>query len=219
MDEQQSRTLASQLSRPNGAQGNEIAGEMHEHNGPMSRHAIDLLNIQEGERILEIGPANGGHAAYALEKASKTSYEGIDISQDMVNLANELNANLVQAGLAKFIKGDGVQLPYEENYFNKVFTVNTLYFWTDYAKQLAEVHRVLKAGGYFNIAIRSRSFMQGLPFTRYGFQMFEVPDVVNLLSDNGFKTIHVAVAEEVGTGNHRQVIKKDRIIIVATPIQ
>ncbi|RAJ08544.1 methyltransferase family protein [Chitinophaga skermanii] len=219
MDEQQAKDLAAQLGKPQGEDGLKVADHMHVNNGEMSKHAIDVLNISEQDVILEIGPGNGGHAPYAIAKAAGTTYYGIDISATMVAAAKEKNTELIAANRAHFQLGDGITLPYQASFFNKVFTVNTLYFWQDYAQQLAEINRVMQPGGILCIAIRSKSFMEKLPFTKFGFRMFEANDVITLLLENGFTPMHVVKATEEGTTNSGEKFEKDRLLILATPVK
>ena len=82
-------------------------------------------------------------------------------------------------------------MPFENETFTKAFTINTIYFWEDREKVLAEFHRVLKPGGGLFIAVRPKRNMEQMPFTKYGFNMFSKEDLTQLLSVNGFKVMNV----------------------------
>jgi SAM-dependent methyltransferase len=45
-------------------------------------------------------------------------------------------------------------LPFSDDRFEKVYSVHTIYFWTDLDQQLQEVRRVLKPGGRFVLGFR-----------------------------------------------------------------
>lgn len=208
------KQIASQLSHPQGEEGMKVAGNMHVNNGGMIQRAIDLLHCREGDTVLEIGPGNGGYAPYVLSRAARLRYYGIDISETMVQAALQQNSALVAAGTAHFSLGNGRELPYEDRFFDKVFTVNTLYFWEDPQIQLQEIYRVLKPGGRLSIGIRSRAFMEQLPFTQYGFRLYDTAAATAVLEKAGFTIRETIEEKEESMSIMGMVLEKERIIIV-----
>ncbi|RYD81064.1 MAG: methyltransferase domain-containing protein, partial [Sphingobacteriales bacterium] len=65
------------------------------------------------------------------------------------------------------------KLPFKDQYFNKAFTVNTVYFWENPMAEMQEIYRLIKPGGAFILAFRPKHTMQNYPFTVYGFRMYE----------------------------------------------
>ncbi|MEO8924866.1 MAG: methyltransferase domain-containing protein, partial [Caldimonas sp.] len=53
----------------------------------------------------------------------------------------------VSSGRAEFREGSVEALPFEAKSFDKVRTVNAVYFWSLLAAGFAEIHRVLSPGG------------------------------------------------------------------------
>ena len=45
--------------------------------------------------------------------------------------------------------GDAQSTGFANEFFSKVYTVNTIYFWTDLAAGFDEVRRILRPGGIF----------------------------------------------------------------------
>lgn len=215
MNTSEAQNIANQLSRPQGEEGIKVAENMHVNNGDMIRRTIDLLPFQDGDTVLEIGPGNGGYVPYLLSKAAQMRYYGIDISETMVQEALQHNAELVASGAAIFTLGNGQELPYADHFFDKIFTVNTLYFWKDPLKQLQEIRRVLKPGGRLGIGIRSRHCMEQMPFTQYGFELYDAAAARSLLEMAGF-TVSELVEEKEGLmsimGNE---VEKERIVVIA----
>jgi len=209
------RGIASQLSRPQGEEGMKVAGNMHVNNGGMIQRTIDLLACRDQDTVLEIGPGNGGYAPYLLSRAAGLRYYGVDISDTMVRAAQEMNSELVAEGIAHFTLVNGIELPYADQFFDKVYTVNTLYFWEDPQLQLREIYRVLQAGGRLSIGIRSRAFMEQLPFTQYGFRLYDAPAAVAQLEKAGFRVCKTAEEKEESMSIMGMVLEKERIIIVA----
>lgn len=209
------RAIASQLSHPQGEDGMKVAGNMHVNNGGMIQRCIDLLDCRDQEVILEIGHGNGGYVPYLLSRAAGLQYYGVDISETMVQAAREMNSGLVAEGIAQFTLGNGLELPYADQFFDKVYTVNTLYFWEDPQVQLREIHRVLKPGGRFGIGIRSKVFMEQLPFTQYGFKLYDAAAAIAQLEIAGFRICETVEEKEESMSIMGMVLEKDRIIIVA----
>ena len=75
--------LAAQLSNPKGEKGIQVAEMMNFTNSGLISKAIELLNITNENRILEIGPGNGSHVG-SIIKNENTVYYGIDISETMI---------------------------------------------------------------------------------------------------------------------------------------
>jgi ubiquinone/menaquinone biosynthesis C-methylase UbiE len=215
MDQTESKKIASQLSHPQGEDGVKVAENMHVNNGPMIQRSIELLGCKDGDVILEIGPGNGGYVPYVLSQAAGLQYYGIDISTTMIAEAEKGNAREIAAGRVHFNLGNGMELPYEDQFFDKVFTVNTLYFWKEPLQLLDVIRRVLKPGGRLSIGIRSRAFMEQLPFTEYGFRMYELQEATALLEKGGFRIVETVQEKEGIMSWLGKEIEKDRIVIVA----
>ena len=197
MDEDFIKEIAAQLRKPSGELGNEVAQRMNEGNREMNLGTIDMLEISANDHVLEIGMGNGFFAKDILSRAEGVTYTGCDYSEDMIRLAEELNKEFVQAGKASFIHCEGHNIPLPDHSANKLFTVNTLYFWDDAEAMLSEFRRVLKPGALLSITIRPASSMRKYPTTKYNFEFFEKEDVQQLLASNGFEVTHsIQVTEQ-----------------------
>ena len=187
LNEEQLKAIAGQLRCPSGDGGIEMANRMNINNGNMTRCAIASLELQDGDSVLEIGPGNGKHVAELFEQTPSVRYAGIDISETMVTAAKELNSGLCSDGKASFTLTDGQTIPFADGTFTKIFTVNTIYFWKDPAVYLAEIKRVLQPGGILCICFATKAFMQHLPFTSFGFELYETKAVEQLVTAGGWQ--------------------------------
>lgn len=176
------KDVAGQLSRPQGEAGIETGKQMERTNANMIMRTIDTLNIQGNEKVLEIGFGNGAHVGYLLNKAQGIHYTGIDISETMLQQALAINTEAVSKQEAYFILSDGNTIPFADNTFNKIFTVNTIYFWKDPQRYVSEIYRVLKPGGRCCITFADKAFMEKLPFVQYGFELYDLSSVEQLLT-------------------------------------
>lgn len=189
MEQEGLHEIASQLKHPTGEKGIEIAIMMNETNINMTRHSIQNLNIAKESLILELGHGNAGHVEFLFEQAKNLKYYGLEMSELMFQEARRINRNFVSQKQAFFSIYDGNAIPFKKESFDKIFTVNTIYFWQDPQKLLSEIYRVLKPNGNFCLTFAEESFMKKLPFTQYGFELYSTEKVQNLIHKTAFKTV------------------------------
>jgi SAM-dependent methyltransferase len=187
MEQDQLAALASQLRHPSGEKGLEIAEMMNETNSGMTKNAISNLNLTSGDAILELGHGNAGHLNFLFSICEDVQYTGLEISTLMNQEAQQLNRSLVDSQKASFVLYDGKQTPFSDNQFDKLFTVNTLYFWENPLETLAELSRILKPNALFSLTFAHRSFMEMLPFTAFGFTLYNPDEVTKLIRQSAFK--------------------------------
>jgi ubiquinone/menaquinone biosynthesis C-methylase UbiE len=187
MTEEQIRFIANQLRQPEGESGIVTGKKMNEGNALMNRTMIDLLKPVTGEVLLEVGMGNGYFVPQVLQLADSLTYIGCDFSEVMVKEAAVQNENIVKEGNAKFYLASADRLPVADGTIDKIFTLNTIYFWPDVKAVFEEFQRVLKPGGKIFIGIRPKSVMENYPFTRFGFVMYEKDDLINLIETHGFR--------------------------------
>lgn len=190
------KELAAQLRQPDGAKGIEMADVMHAGNIGMTMHAIDRLGIADHDHILELGHGSGKHLPYLLQQKTGLTYYGLEISKTMSREAGNINRALVEKKQAVFQLYDGVHIPFADNYLDRIFTVNTIYFWNEPEQLLSELYRVLKPGGKLNITFAQESFMQALPFTRYGFTLYSNERITQLIKTTLFRIADIATKTE-----------------------
>ena len=210
------QAIAAQLANPTGEAGIRIAANMNASNGDMTRHAIDLLACPPHAEVLEIGPGNGKFASYVLSKGCGIHYTGADRSATMVAEAQRLNKADIDNGRMHFTWTDGITFPFADRSFDRIVTVNTLYFWEDPTVQLAEIRRLLKPDGIFCLAIASRVFMEQLPFTAHGFRLYSPSEAQALLLANGFPVVEMTIRHRPTTGPGKQELTREEVFICAS---
>ena len=212
---EQAKALASQLKCPMGDTGQELAHSLNLGNLPMIVSALNALGIEEGDRILEVGPGNGGLLNYVLSIAENLHYDGVEISPLMYEQARAANNVFIAEGLAEYALYDGVNLPYEDGVFTKVLSVNTVYFWEEPAWLLAEMCRVLTAGGRVCLSFCEKDFMKTLPFTKYGFALYDAADIVALTQELPLHTVAVQHLHDMAVpGGSARLVRRDYVNLV-----
>ncbi|MGH1516207.1 class I SAM-dependent methyltransferase [Chryseobacterium sp. JK1] len=194
MEKEELKILAQNLANPQGEKGIEIGEMMNATNIGMTLESIRTLLIEDDENILEIGHGNAGHLRNIINLAKNLKYTGIDISETMYNEARKLNEEFKNQ--AEFILYNGTEIPFEDETFDKIFTVNTVYFWEKPVEFLNEVYRVLKDDGTFVLTFGQRDFMEKLPFTEYDFTLYNNTEMEELISQTHFKRMKISEKEE-----------------------
>ena len=106
------------------------------------RVTLDLLNLKEGEHVLDVGSGNGIFAREMLELVTNAGHVcGVDSAEPMVGLATGLCPN------GRFLQGDATDLPVEDLSFDVVTASQLLCFVSDVDKALSEMFRALKPSG------------------------------------------------------------------------
>jgi len=194
--EEDIKNIAAQLRKPEGKNGIEIGKRMNIGNAPMNLHTLAVLNPQANDNILELGMGNGHFVKNITNLDTSIIYTGCDYSALMVEEASKINKELIDQKRASFVYADANDLPFENNSFSKIFTVNTFYFWNNHNTVLTELKRVLKKGGALIISIRPSHNLEKFPVTKYDFSIFSQQEILDLLNDNGFNSIEVTEIKE-----------------------
>ena len=210
------RTIASQLRLPEGAIGKEVGATMNKGNRLMNLEAIKHLGISDNDNILEIGMGNGFFVKDILSAANDVNYYGCDFSGTMVEEAILLNKSYEKN--AHFLLAQAASLPFEDGFFIKVLTVNTIYFWENPSQTLAEIRRVLKPNGSLIISLRPKSLMDKLPFTEFGFTTYTKDNAVNLLGTNHFEIISAIEYDDDDLKFAGEIYKNSFLIIKVSKI-
>ena len=187
--------VAAQLRKPEGEFGKIVAQKMNEGNKIITELTYNSVSKYPCAIVLEIGFGNGFFIPELLKNGHKKVC-GIDYSDLMLAEANE---NLIHFIIEKKVElkwAAADAIPYPENYFDKICSVNTIYFWDEPLKVISEIKRVLQPGGIVSVGYRSKTRMQDLEFAKYDFKMYEIKDVENLFVKNGFELLETIVVDE-----------------------
>jgi SAM-dependent methyltransferase len=106
--------------------------------------ALALMRLAPDDNVLDIGCGAGWLARLIAPQVRAGRFVGTDISDEMVRHARR---NCVDLENAVFIVGGVDELPWESNFFTKVISVESAYYWPDPAQGLREIFRVLREGG------------------------------------------------------------------------
>lgn len=213
--EDELKELAQQLANPHGSEGVKTGERMSHGNGQMIHRTIDLLEINLNDFVLEIGPGKGAHVSSIIELGENIKYQGVDISETMVQESSELNEKLISDGNVSFSLTNGNTLEFPDNTFDKIFTVNTIYFWQNPVAYASEILRVLKPGGIFALSFSDIHFMAQLPFTKFGFELYDKSTAEELLTKAHFEIEKTIEELEVTKSNMGEEVERPVVIVLA----
>lgn len=223
MEEKELKEIARQFRKPDGDFGHEIGMKMNESNLLMNKFAIEKLNPASGDNILEIGPGNGYFVKEIFSINENITYTGADFSDVMVNECTLSNKDLIENKKATFLKAEASDLPFDDNTFNKILTVNTVYFWDNHNSILEELYRVLKPGGFLYTVYRAKVSMEEFPFTQFGFKLQNADEINTMIEENSFTITDTFIKKEPvkHQNENGELIEYEReiVISVATPVK
>lgn len=187
-----SKFIASQLKQPSGAFGRFLIGHLlNKSNARINQLTVELLDLQPSDRVLEIGFGGGAMLGIMAEQIDSGKIYGVDFSEPMVQQAKQKFQALLQLGKLNIQFADVQKLPFESEIFDKVCTVNTIYFWSEPLVGLREIYRVMKRGGKLVVAIRSADKMKNLKYTQHNFRLYSPTELQSLVEEAGFTGVVV----------------------------
>ena len=109
--------------------------------------AIDLLEIQPGSRVLEVGVGTGLNLPLYPHDCSVT---GIDISEEMLKKGRERVQEMGMSNVQLMVM-DGSKLDFPDDSFDRVIATYVISAVPDPVKTLLEMRRVCKPSGHLVI--------------------------------------------------------------------
>jgi SAM-dependent methyltransferase len=182
--------MAAQMRKPRGWFGSVILRPMlNRMNTAVVESTLSRMALEPNFDVLEIGFGGGKALGLVRKRLAAGVVTGVDFSPEMVLGAERRFRHEIDEGRVRVQLGDIAALPFASATFDRVFTINTIYFWPDTMRGFEEIRRVLKPGGLAVIALRSRENMERVSFTQYGFRLFSPHEVAPFMLQAGFANV------------------------------
>jgi len=144
--------IAKQSGLPQGWFGHIVAFVMARETAAVNRVALDHLNVQDGDAVLEVGFGHGRTALKIARRFPTAKIAGVDPSDVMVGVARRKCR--AYASRIDLRVGVAELLPFDDGVFDRALSVHTTYFWPQLEPGLREIRRVLRDRARFVLGFR-----------------------------------------------------------------
>jgi demethylmenaquinone methyltransferase/2-methoxy-6-polyprenyl-1,4-benzoquinol methylase len=111
-------------------------------NERMRGEALELLDIERGDRVLDVGCGTGFGTEGLLQHTDDV--HGLDQS---VHQMQQAWKKFGKRDRVKFYRGDAERLPFRDGSFDLVWSSGSIEYWPNPVDALREIRRVVKPGG------------------------------------------------------------------------
>lgn len=124
--------------------------KMEEGHSDVVQQVIETMDVRAGDQILDLGCGNGWATRLLAQLAPGSQAIGVDAAPAMIARAEELHSFTIRA---RYEKSTFEELDFPDGKFQRVFSMEALYYSAEPAKVIAEMHRLLSEGGTADIVI------------------------------------------------------------------
>ena len=203
MAEHKDQTLQQEFNRW-AAEGE--GEKMQRHHLDITEKAIRQMELRPGERVLDLG-CGSGWATRMLARLVSDGPEGfgqvvgLDISDEMIRQARAESKDFENI---LYVWGSAEKIPWEENFFVKVLSVESFYYYPYQDRALNELFRVMAPRGRMFILI---NLYKDNPYSLQWADKLKVPvhvrskdEYIELLQAHAFENIEaVQVPDDTPT--------------------
>ncbi len=185
--------FSKQAKKPSGIFGRLFMSRIFDKgNLELNNFVIETLAIKKSDHVLEIGCGTGSLLKRIANELENGSIEGIDFSKTMISVAKNKNKRHVLKKKAIIRLGNFDELRFENNSYDKIFSVNTIYFWNNPVSTISKAIDLLKADGMMVLGFHSKDEMERMDLDENIFQLYSLQDVRNLLkTDKILKEVEI----------------------------
>ena len=169
--------------------------KMERHHLDITQKTLRLMDLRPGERVLDLG-CGSGWATRLLARVvgdgplGLGQVVGVDISDEMVRQAQAASKEFENV---TFVVGSAAQIPWEEDFFDKVLSVESFYYYPDQDRALSELFRVMAPSGRLFILINlykdNPYSLQWVPKLKVPVHVRSAAEYVDLLRAHAFEKI------------------------------
>lgn len=151
--------VLGQLAHPRGVLAPATGFMLNIVNRPINRWAISSLELMGSEYVLDVGFGGGVGLDLTRPLLPSGQLVGVDVSDEMVErVARRLELDAAGDNV-RVLRADVSALPFADASFDRVYSVNSVFFWPDPVAGIAEIHRVLRPEGLVVVAGPNSAFL------------------------------------------------------------
>jgi SAM-dependent methyltransferase len=151
-------SIVAQFHRPTGLRGHISGWVMAYRSSNVQRNkwAVELLDVQAADRVLELGCGPGVAVAALARRATRGLVVGVDHSEVMIRQAGRRNAAAIKQGRVQLIHSPVERLQVASGPFDAALAVNNVGMWPEPTTQLRDIGRLLRPGGRIALVSQPR---------------------------------------------------------------
>jgi len=111
---------------------------------PIVLPMLAQMDLRPEENVLDVGCGSGWLVKLIATRVTEGRVVGMDISDEMILLARRNTKDLENV---LCVVGSVEEIPWQPNFFSRVVSVESSYYWPDPARGVREIFRVLREGG------------------------------------------------------------------------
>ena len=169
--------------------------EMERHHISIAEQTIRRMELKPGERVLDLGCGVGWATRIVARLVAETGegggqVVGLDVSDDMIGRARAASKEFDNT---LYVWGSAQKIPWQENYFNKVLSIESFYYYADQDLALNELFRVMAPKGRLYILINlyrdNHYSLRWVDELKVPVQVRSEQEYIQLLRDHAFESI------------------------------
>lgn len=182
--------IAMQFRKPTGFFGSVVARIMVKGNRPIYETLLKYMNVETGDKLLEIGYGPGVGIGLIMERYNPGVIYGIDFSELMCAGAAVRNKKYIESGKVKLTFGDFITAEVKEKEFDKIYFTNVVYFWNSLKEPFEKLHLLLKNGGTVFFYMAGAEYLKNKKMTGTEiFNKYSIEGISEALKLAGFKDV------------------------------
>src|SRR5690348_8577340 len=112
--------------------------EMESHHSDITDQTLALMDLQPNDRVLDLGCGTGWASRRMARIVNGGEVIGVDVADEMLRRAEAASKELANV---RYLWGSAESLPVPDNYFSKVLSVESFYYYADQGAALDELRR------------------------------------------------------------------------------
>lgn len=166
---------------------------MERHHWRIAEKTIARMQIEPSHRILEVGCGDGWASRLLASLVPEGAVVGIDVSDEMIRLGREKSGDHENLLLTP---GAADDVPWAEDYFDRVISIESAYYWPAPERAAREIFRVTAYEGRIFVLM---NLYEENPYSHHWADKLPVPvnrmsaaDWARVFSNAGFAAVETA---------------------------
>ena len=169
--------------------------EMEKHHVSIAEQTIRLMELKPGERVLDLGCGTGWASRILARMVGdgpqgSGQVVGLDVSDEMIRRAR---AQSKEFDNILYVWASAAEIPWQENFFDKVLSIESFYYYPDQDAALQELFRVMAPRGRLYILINlykdNRYSLRWVDELKMPVQVRSEKEYLELLQRHGFEGV------------------------------